>query len=103
MSQANLGRVKQIFHQLMEAAEPERERLLDSLCGEDKVLRAKVESLLAADGATSDILDSREIDEAHPVHVASAAESEPTVEGPGSRIGPYKLLQVIGEGGFGVV
>src|SRR5438067_1505898 len=27
----------------------------------------------------------------------------PVAEGPGSRIGPYKLLQQIGEGGFGVV
>ena len=27
----------------------------------------------------------------------------PASEGPGTRIGPYKLLQQIGEGGFGVV
>ena len=29
--------------------------------------------------------------------------SRPILEGPGSRIGPYKLLQQIGEGGMGVV
>ena len=29
--------------------------------------------------------------------------ASPPVEGPGATIGPYKLLQVIGEGGFGVV
>ena len=29
--------------------------------------------------------------------------SSPITEGPGSRIGPYKLLQQIGEGGMGVV
>jgi serine/threonine protein kinase len=31
------------------------------------------------------------------------AAGAPTLEGPGSRIGPYKLLQEIGEGGMGVV
>jgi serine/threonine protein kinase len=31
------------------------------------------------------------------------ASFRPIVEGPGSRIGPYKLLQQIGEGGMGVV
>ncbi len=31
------------------------------------------------------------------------SESRPILEGPGSRIGPYKLLQEIGEGGMGVV
>src|SRR5262249_27581698 len=29
--------------------------------------------------------------------------TRPLTEGPGTRIGPYKLLQQIGEGGFGVV
>jgi serine/threonine protein kinase len=35
--------------------------------------------------------------------VATAATASPPSERPGARIGPYKLLQVIGEGGFGVV
>jgi len=34
---------------------------------------------------------------------AAAVFSAPLREGPGSRIGPYKLLQLIGEGGFGSV
>src|SRR5207245_1453694 len=32
-----------------------------------------------------------------------ATVDEPTREGPGTIIGPYKLLEQIGEGGFGVV
>jgi serine/threonine protein kinase/Tol biopolymer transport system component len=103
MNQTDLDRVKRIFHQLKEAAEPEREGLLNTLCGEDESLRAQVEALLAADEAESDFLDTREIEEVHAVHVAQEAEPGPLLEGPGSRIGPYKLLQVIGEGGFGVV
>src|SRR3954470_16445608 len=33
----------------------------------------------------------------------AAAADSPLREGPGTRIGPYKLLKVIGEGGFGTV
>ena len=36
-------------------------------------------------------------------HAASSDPAAGRVEGPGTRIGPYKLLQQIGEGGFGVV
>src|SRR4051812_9682190 len=39
-------------------------------------------------------------------HAAGPPETSiyrPIAEGPGARIGPYKLLQEIGEGGFGVV
>ena len=35
--------------------------------------------------------------------VAEALSAPPIAEGPGTRIGPYKLLQSIGEGGMGVV
>ena len=40
-----------------------------------------------------------------PAHVATAGNHAPCslAEGPGSRIGPYKLLQMIGEGGMGSV
>ena len=38
-----------------------------------------------------------------PVELASDAGDERSVEAPGTMIGPYKLLQQIGEGGMGVV
>jgi len=34
---------------------------------------------------------------------SAATIAAPLREGPGTRIGPYKLLQLIGEGGFGTV
>ena len=39
------------------------------------------------------------------VRVLSAAtvDERPAIEGAGTRIGPYKLLQQIGEGAFGIV
>ena len=39
----------------------------------------------------------------HPRPSASTTESRPTPEGPGTVIGPYKLMEQIGEGGMGVV
>ena len=37
------------------------------------------------------------------IAIVRPPESRPIVEGPGTRIGPYKLLERIGEGGMGVV
>jgi serine/threonine protein kinase len=39
----------------------------------------------------------------HQVPLDATGPFRPTVEGSGDRIGPYKLLQQIGEGGFGIV
>ena len=104
MSQPNLDRVKQIFHEVRGETEPERQRLMDELCGEDEALRARVRALLVSEDEAGDFLDSPTMSEANAAALAaaSAAASAPP-ERPGSRIGPYKLLQVIGEGGFGVV
>src|SRR6516164_3811464 len=86
----------------------ERAAFLDRACGEDRALRARVEELLreqeqlgsfleqpaAAEGPTGDVASGQWIDPGSLPRVS---------EGPGSRIGPYKLLQQIGEGGMGVV
>jgi eukaryotic-like serine/threonine-protein kinase len=51
--------------------------------------------------------DSRDTSDASPTPDAGPTEDIPAprhiTEGPGSRIGPYKLLQAIGEGGMGAV
>jgi eukaryotic-like serine/threonine-protein kinase len=75
----------------------ERQQYLAEACAGNTALRAEVESLLDASARASGFLESP----AAPL-VATVAES-PVTERPGMVIGPYKLLEQIGEGGFGVV
>ena len=71
----------------------EREAYLDKVCGDDTALRQKVESLIADHFEAGDFLEKP----------AMVADDQPLAEKPGDQIGPYKLLQELGEGGMGVV
>ena len=73
----------------------ERAAYLDRTCGANRQLRAEVEALLRAHEESGDLLDLPE--------QAVATVDEPLPERPGTVIGLYKLLEQIGEGGFGVV
>ena len=75
---------------------PERGAFLDKACGTDTTLRRQVESLLGEHEGLGSFLDS-------PVGAFQATLAEPQREGPGTVIGPYKLLEQIGEGGMGLV
>src|SRR5206468_6531740 len=65
-------------------------------CGDPEV-RQRVERLLARDAQASGFLESP----AAPLTLT--VESSRLSEGPGTIIGPYKLMEQIGEGGMGVV
>src|SRR5262245_29050102 len=82
---------------LQEDSPAERQAYLDRVCGADSVLRQRVDCLLRASEKAINFLNSPA-----PALVATVDEP-PTGEGPGTVIGPYKLLEQIGEGGFGVV
>ncbi|MCI0463575.1 MAG: hypothetical protein L0Z62_42100, partial [Gemmataceae bacterium] len=78
----------------------DRQRFLDQQCGDDTALRVQVESLLAASAKAGSFLNQPVVQ----VPVANGATvDDPDRERPGTVIGPYKLLEQIGEGGFGVV
>ncbi len=68
---------------------------LEQACGGNTELQRKVEELFAAAGTV--FLGRR------PRQGPAGIISEAAAEQPGDRIGRYKLLQQIGEGGFGVV
>src|SRR6266853_5922733 len=82
------------------ASADERAAYLDRACQNDPELRGAVEQLIANHFRAGRFLDK-------PVaHFAATIDmpGEPPIgEKPGTQIGPYKLLQPIGEGGMGTV
>src|SRR5262245_438655 len=75
-------------------SEEERAVYLDRVCGADSQLRQRVLRLLKVRAAADNLLEA-------PAAVATL--DEPVGEKPGTVIGPYKLLEQIGEGGMGLV
>ena len=75
----------------------ERRAYLDDTCGGDRDLRERVEALLTAHEQAGDFLDPGKLDKAAVEGIGEIAEQ------PGTIVGRYKLLELIGEGGFGSV
>src|SRR5262245_33340870 len=89
---------RSIFLAVLEINDPsERDAYLERACAGDPALRVQVEQLLQAHQEPGHFME-------HPASVLVATVDEPPVrEGPGTVIGPYKLLESLGEGGFGIV
>jgi WD40 repeat protein/serine/threonine protein kinase len=88
----------ELFAAALEIQDPEeRSAYLDRACGGDAVLRGRVESLLKAYERVGSFLAGP------PVAGPATLEVPRPTEGPGTVVGPYKLLQRIGEGGMGLV
>ncbi|HKB06118.1 MAG TPA: protein kinase, partial [Gemmataceae bacterium] len=79
----------------IEAADARRHYLHQS-CNGDADLRARVEALLRVHDEERSFLQS-------PAGGPRIADEPFSEEGPGAVIGPYRLLEPIGEGGFGIV
>ena len=86
-----------IFHIARDIGTPEnRSTYLDQVCAGDAALRERVEFLLNVYETEQDFLKSNE-------QFGPTVDRSPIQEEPGQQIGRYRLLQRIGEGGFGVV
>lgn len=87
---------EEIFADALDLDPGARPEFLARACGNNDALRREVESLLAdscrADALFADLTQG-----------AFGLPERQTLEKPGSLIGPYKLSQKLGEGGFGVV
>src|SRR4051812_20062243 len=94
---ATRNRVKSLFLDAVENCPPERwDSFLDEACGGDEELRHRVRLLLAAHRSADSLV--RE-----PGPAATDTDVSPSAEEPRTTIGPYKLLEPIGEGGMGTV
>jgi tetratricopeptide (TPR) repeat protein/serine/threonine protein kinase len=83
----------------------ERAAFIERSCGDDPKLRQQVQDLVDAHFRAGSFLeqpaDGRNV--TGPFLPAAGDATGTLSEGPGSRIGPYKLLQLLGEGGMGAV
>ena len=81
-------RVKEILGEALDRPLTERVAYLDEACEDDHRLRLEVESLLIADDDAGAFLNTPAIESSNAV---------------GWRLGPYRTLEVVGQGGMGAV
>lgn len=97
-------------------SEEDRAAYLAIACGKDTVLRLRLEEMLKIEGAAKDFFKTKEStagNEGKPAPSSDRPDQNktvvdpnfkpPLVEGVGAMIDRYKLLEKIGEGGFGAV
>jgi serine/threonine protein kinase len=89
--------IQSLFQQLMDVGESERAEHLARACGDDMELRSTVESLLRSDERRED-----------PLRHAIGEAAESLLEDQkdrliGTRIGPYRVVSILGQGGMSTV
>jgi non-specific serine/threonine protein kinase/serine/threonine-protein kinase len=91
-------RVSKLFTRALELDGEQRDDFLSDACHDDPDLRAEVESLLAHDRNASGVLQDFD-----PGCTATTAAEDKPIEPSTSRIGPYRVLELLGTGGMGEV
>src|SRR5216684_4464241 len=84
---------------LEQATQPQREAYIQGACEGDPELLNRVKELLSVHQESQGPLDAPPPG----VGIPPTIDEPAIAERPGTMIGPYKLLEQIGEGGFGVV
>lgn len=99
MSDTRWTRVDAIFAGALALPESERAAFLDRACGDDAALRAEVTELLeaadASDGWLDDAISAELLRDVGLVDDPALPE--------GTRIGPFRVVRLLGEGGMGAV
>ncbi len=98
MDGARWQRIQTLFHEAADLPPQEQRALLEAECGSDERLMADVLSLLQEDARGASLLDRGVADVAHRM-LDEAGRTTMAIK----EIGPYRIKQVLGEGGMGVV
>ena len=94
---ADFDKLREIFLAALEQAPEQRDAYLDQICAGDEELRRNVAVMLKAQAVGEGPLDRAAVRD------EQTEAYEQVSETPGTVIGPYKLLEQIGEGGMGTV
>ncbi len=98
------GRKQDILRQALKRKTPlERAAFLDGACGGDAALRVEMEAWLERSPGLNGEAGDGPLEKGATEVTPTLLDQTPLTEGPGTVIGRYKLLEQIGEGGFGVV
>jgi eukaryotic-like serine/threonine-protein kinase len=97
MKREEWQRVKEILHNALEVSDAERAEYLDEACNGNADLRGEVESLLVSYEAAGTFIEG--------AFAAAPALAPPLPDslGAGAGLGPYRIVQLIAEGGMGAV
>jgi serine/threonine protein kinase/tetratricopeptide (TPR) repeat protein len=87
---------RDMFEAALELPPENRAAHLDNVCRGDAALRQRLEALLSKHDRAGSFLEQ-------PAVPGPATIDNPVTERPGTMIGPYKLMEQIGEGGMGLV
>jgi len=90
-------RIEEIFHAALALPADRRAVYISETCGHDPSLRSEVESLLRSTATASDFLETPAQDGRH---LPTLQDLESDV---GRRVGPYRLVRLLGSGGMGAV
>src|SRR5262245_30566853 len=98
-----LDRASTIFAEACQLAPDARDAYLHETCGQDPSLRQLLEEMLQAHSQQEDFLAEPTLGNADPDSSIDICNEDTVTVTQGAQIGPYSLLERIGEGGFGSV
>ncbi len=95
--------VQDLFSAALDLPADQRSEFLSQACAADAMLRAEVESLLAAHSKGTDVIEAPALGQGFSVPAPDSLLRGSELTSAPDRVGPYRLEQIIGSGGMGSV